>query len=148
MSDILKDILKVLPKWAAVVAFCVFVLFMVISPFFGNFKIAGYEFGFSSKSTLASYPVIGTVEKFDQKPVIDITISPRFPPLYPSGSGDIAGLEVWKGPDGRFPVLAFSHPDYQVEAIDLNDTDKVEEKDGKLRIKEKMILRPFPRGGP
>jgi hypothetical protein len=154
MSEATKDIIKALPKWVFTVAFCVFVAFMVVSLFLGTFKIGGFEFGFSPKSKDSVdkdsvdkdsvYTVIGTVETSDKKPPYEITISPRFPPLFPSAEGTIVGLDVWKGPDGKFPILYFSHQSYAPVAIDLNDTDKVsivkDGKDLKIQIKKTIIM--------
>jgi hypothetical protein len=140
------DIIRALPKWLVIIAFFVLVIFMVISISFGKFSIAGYEFGFGPKGITnppISYSIKGQVKKEDQKPPSDVQISSQYPPLYPTGAGTIVGLRVWKDPDGKFPVLAFQHDGYAVEAVDLNDKAQVEENDGELKIKETIVLKPI-----
>jgi hypothetical protein len=143
----IADIIRALPKWLVIIAFFVLVIFMVISISFGKFLIAGYEFGFGPKSNTnppISYWIQGQVKKEDQKPPSDIMISPQFPPFYPTGDGTIVGLRVWKDPDGKFPVLAFSHDGYAVEAVNLNNKAEVEEEDGELKITKTIVLKPIP----
>jgi len=152
MSLNTKEILSLTPKWLFVGAFCVFVVCFIASFFFGTFMIAGYEFGYSgtdgkaikqSRDTI--YTVKGTVGKDDNQLPIDVMIVQRYPPLYPSGDGVINGLDVWRDPNGKFPILAFCHEGYTTEAIDLNDQDKVKmEEDNTIRIRERVTLKLIP----
>ncbi len=156
MSEITKEIIKTLPRWVFTVAFLALVIFMAMSFFLGTpFMIAGKEFGFSRKNKevesnkepiLVSYRVQGTVETAGKGNPHEVLISPQYPPLYPSAQGSIVGLYVWKGPDGKFPKLNFSHPDYWEIPINLNDTDKVQivpdSIDPRIIIKEPIKLIP------
>ncbi len=90
------------------------------------------------------YTVRGTVRKDDAASPRDVLIITRYPPLYPSAEGEIISLEVWRGPDGKFPVVSFSHPDYSVEPLDLNDTGKVEFRNTEIRIKKGVQLLRLP----
>lgn len=91
-----------------------------------------------------SYTVSGTIIKEDGEPARDVQIISRYPPLYPSPSGAIVNLQVWKSPDGRFPVVSFVHPDYSVTPVDLNDSKVVEFNDGKIHIKSEVTLNSLP----
>ena len=146
MSTIL-DIVRELPRWVLIVAFFIFATFMVSSIVFGRFMIAGYEFGFGPGNIThgsVSYTVVGSVKKEDGKPPFDITISAQYPPLYPTGKGDIVGLEVSKGPDGKFPQIGLSHDGYAPEGVDLNNKASVEERDHELHIREVIVLKAIP----
>ena len=91
------------------------------------------------------YTVRGTIKKADSASPKDIQIVTRYPPLYVSPSGEIVGLEVWKGPDGKLPNLFFDHPDYEAMPIDLNDPEKVEIKGLDIKIKQTIELRRVPK---
>lgn len=93
------------------------------------------------------YKVVGTVKKTDLKSPRDIAIITRFPILSPSPTGEIIGLRVWKGPDGEFPILSFSHPEYQLQPKDLNKRDEVKIENGEIHIIEPIKLLPIPAGG-
>ena len=87
------------------------------------------------------YNVRGSFIKEDDKSPRDILISVSYPPLYPSSEGNICGLKVFrKGPSEEFPVLAFSHPDYATEPIDLNDTNSVKINNEELSIRNTIKL--------
>lgn len=153
MSELTKDILKLIPKWLFIGAFCVFVISFVASFFLGKpFKIAGYEFGYSGsdgreikQSSDTIYSVKGVVGKDDNQFPVDVMIVTSYPPLVPSGDGFINGLDVWRDPKGKFPTLAFIHEGYTTEAIDLNDQDKVKMEAGNIiRIRERVILKLIP----
>jgi hypothetical protein len=53
-------------------------------------------------------------------------------------------LRISKGPDGKFPTLAFIHGDYATQAIDLNDEAFVLKDKGTLNIKRPVVMRPIP----
>ena len=80
-------------------------------------------------------------------PPRDIAIITRFPILSPSPTGEIIGLRVWKGPDGEFPILSFSHPEYQLQPKDLNKRDEVKIENGEIHIIEPIKLLSIPAGG-
>jgi hypothetical protein len=110
-----------------------------------SITVSVYKGFFSSTYT---YKVTGTVTKMDGKNPGDIIISETFPPHYPIRQAKKnVGLDVAEDSRGKFPVLSFSHPAYKIEAIDLNDRDKVEAKNGELIIKDKIVLEPMPGGG-
>ena len=132
MPNAVNEVLKALPRWLITAAFLVVVIFMIASLFLGSFKIGGYEFGFSSRGkesesvkAPSTYRVRGTVETPGKGNPNEVLVSPQYPPLHPSAEGYLVGLDVWKGPDGRFPKVNFSHPDYWDDPIDLNDPEKV-----------------------
>lgn len=155
MAALDADFIKALPKWVFVVAFSIFVVFMVTSPFFGTFKLFGYEFGYSRKSAdkpvssvepmTTEYTVGGHVQKSDGQEPSDVTIWIGFPPFAPTGSGEIIGVNVWKGPNGKFPNVAFTHGDYGSEAIDLNDEGRVLRDGNTLTIRQPVVMRPVPK---
>ena len=86
------------------------------------------------------YKVSGKLVKADGKPPYDITIMTQYPPDYPDGTGDIVGLRVWRDPQGRLPILAFCHPDYAVEAVDLNEPAVAAIQGDKVKLKETIKL--------
>ncbi len=90
------------------------------------------------------YPVRGTVRKSDSRSPSDILIIPWYPPMRPSPQGEIVGLEVGRGPGGRFPVLGFSSDGYFDQPIDLNEPDKVDVRGGGLTIKDTVVLQRSP----
>jgi hypothetical protein len=87
------------------------------------------------------YTVRGTVKKTDSATSKDIQIVTRYPPLYASPDGEIVGLDVWRGPDGKLPNLFFDHPDYEGMPIDLNDPEKTKIKDKEIKIIQTIELR-------
>ena len=93
-----------------------------------------------------SFMVSGAIVKEDGGKPRDVQIFTRFPPLYPSPAGEIVNLQVWKGPDGRFPALSFSHPRYAVTPVDLNDQNVVEIEKERIHIKNPVTLYSLPEG--
>jgi hypothetical protein len=93
-------------------------------------------------SNATIYKVSGKLAKADGKPPIDVTIATRYPPDFPDGSGDIVGVRVWRDPQGRLPNLAFCHPGYAVEAIDLNEPTLAEIRGDQIKLRETVELLP------
>jgi hypothetical protein len=109
-----------------------------------SITVSVYKGFFSSTYT---YKVTGTVTKMDGKDPRDIIISETYPPHYPIPQTERnVGLDVVEDSRGKFPVLSFSHPAYKTQPIDLNDSNKVEAKNGELNIKDKIVLEPMPGG--
>ena len=94
--------------------------------------------------SVEDFTVEGEVKKSDSKTSRDIQIETRFPPLYPLDNGELNDVHVWRGPDGRFPNLFFTHNRYQTRKIDLNDPEKAELKGKKIKIKETIELQQLP----
>lgn len=95
-----------------------------------------------------TYDISGVVKKMDGKDPRDIVISIGFPPTYPIPKLEKnVELRVWKEPSGRLPTLAFTHPAYVTEDIDLNDRNKVELMNDKLHIIKPIELKPDPGSG-
>ncbi len=108
-----------------------------------SITVSVYKGFFSSAYT---YKVIGEVKKEDNKDPRDIVVSKTYPPIYPvPQTQENVGLDVFEDPSGKLPVLAFSHPDYITERLDLNDRNKVELKDRQLNLREPITLRPMPK---
>ena len=121
------DIIKISSNYPAVALF-VIGLILIITPLI------------IIKNPVKVYTVRGTIQKHDGKTPRDISIMTRFPPFYPSSRGEITSLRVWKGPDGKFPTLSFVHPNYAVEPIDLNDSEKVKIINEIIKIKRPVNL--------
>src|SRR5215813_962712 len=86
------------------------------------------------------YIVKGTVKKEDGKDPGDITITTQYPPLRPNYDGEIIGLEVRRGQDGRFPVLSFDRDNYILKGVNLNDEEKaLIGNNGEIIIRENPI---------
>jgi hypothetical protein len=67
----------------------------------------------------------------------------NWPVFHPDDSGKLTGLKVRRNSDGHLPVLAFAHPNYSTETLDLNiDADL----DGSRIVipAGKVILRRLP----
>jgi hypothetical protein len=106
--------------------------------------VAVYK-GFFTPHTPEVFRVSGVVEKQDDQTPNDIEISTCFPPYYPIHSTKKnVNLQISKDPEGKFPTLAFSHPAYFTESIDLNDRDKVDLKKDQLTILTPVELKPVP----
>lgn len=71
-----------------------------------------------------AYIVKGTVKKEDGEDPGDITITTQHPPLHPTYDGEIVGLEVRRGQDGRLPTLSFDSNSYTLIPVNLNDAEK------------------------
>jgi hypothetical protein len=71
-----------------------------------------------------AYIVKGTVKKEDGADPGDITITTQHPPLHPAYNGEIVGLEVRRGQDGRLPTLSFDRDRYTLIGVNLNDEEK------------------------
>jgi hypothetical protein len=69
--------------------------------------------------------VTGAISKEDARSPSDVEVRSRWPAFYPDGEGKLNGFTVQRDADGRLPILAFSHPNYEVATLDLNE-EKVE----------------------
>lgn len=98
----------------------------------------------TSASKAQRYRVVGTIVKEDGKLANDVSIFCRYPLRYPSPEGQIIGLSVWPDPDGNFPELTFSHSDYLLTPIDLNDKDRVLLSGGEAKIMSPVIMKKEP----
>ena len=89
--------------------------------------------------------VTGAISKADGSPPTDIEVQTRWPAFFPDGTGKLNGLTVQRDGDGRLPVLAFSHPNYFVATLDLNEE---EIKGSQISVPAgKVILRKLPGTG-
>jgi hypothetical protein len=89
--------------------------------------------------------VTGAISKADGSSPTDIEVQTRWPAFFPDGTGKLNGLTVQRDGDGRLPVLAFSHPNYFVATLDLNEE---EIKGSEISVAAgKVVLRKLPGKG-
>jgi preprotein translocase subunit YajC len=99
----------------------------------------------TATSKAQRYRVVGTIIKENGKLANDVNIFCRYPLRYPSPEGQIIGLSVWRDPDGNLPELTFSHSEYIVTPIDLNDKARVLVSGGEVRILSPVFLKEDPK---
>ena len=76
-------------------------------------------------SPIEEFSIIGTVKKEDGEKPVDITIIRGHPVLTASPDGEIIGLDVWRNPQGKLPILMFSSSGYFGLPVDLNKYDEI-----------------------
>ena len=67
------------------------------------------------------------IAKEDHASPVDIEVLSNWPIFTPDQNGQLNGLTVERDADGRLPVLAFSHRNYSVQTLDLNQDATVKD---------------------
>lgn len=82
--------------------------------------------------------VSGVIAKEDHRSPVDIEVMPRWPIFRPDDGGHLNGLTVERDSDGRLPVLAFLHQNYEVQTVDLNAEPTVN--DNEIQIPQGSVI--------
>ena len=79
--------------------------------------IGSFSLG-AKKATV--YTVVGDVQTSDNDQQTPIPVIVGWPVASAFGGQQLSGIRVWRGPDGKFPVIVFQSNKYAVTTVDLS----------------------------